>query len=255
MSAELVKVILNGEYEIIIPKHRADRPAWYTKDGWEKPRLAALKAEIKRQVNAGTQPVIYYVGAEEGEMPALCQMWGAQVVMFEPNPLVLPNIKAIWVANKLEEPLGLFVGFASNVTDLCPPRPNLLAVGFTKHWPEAASGPIIGNHGFKELYQEADAFPQIKLDDMLQHVPPPTIITFDCEGSEWQVMKGAEQLLRDWRPAVFASISPEFMFHQFKQYSRDFRDWLISFGYNETLLEYAHELHTRYLPDEGLVIR
>lgn len=244
----MIKALLNGEHEIILPKHRADRPDWYTAKGWEKPRLAALKSEIVRQTRAGTRPVVYYVGAEEGEMPALCQMWGARVVMFEPNPLVLPNIKAIWDANGLEKPLGLFVGFASNVTDLHPPRRNPLAEGFVNGWPEAANGPVIGNHGFKELYQEADAFPQIRLDDMLQYVPPPTVITFDCEGSEWQVMRGAERLIRDLHPAIFASIHPEFMFHQFKQYSRDFRDWLIGFGYDEVILEYVHELHTSYLP-------
>ena len=26
--------------------------------------------------NIGKGDVVYYVGAEEGEMPALCQMWG-----------------------------------------------------------------------------------------------------------------------------------------------------------------------------------
>lgn len=252
MSAEMVKSTLNGEYEIIIPKHRADRPDWYTKEGWEKPRLAALKDAI--QTKFSHDPVIYYVGAEEGEMPALCQMWGGKVVMFEPNPLVLPNVKAIWEANKLEKPLGLFVGFASNVTDLHPDHLNPLAVGFTKEWPEAALGPIIGNHGFKELYQEADAFPQIRLDDVVAEVGAPDIITFDCEGSEWQVMKGAEAILREHHPIIFASISPEFMYHQFGQYSRNFRDWLIGFGYDETILDYQHELHTVYVPNGKPVV-
>jgi hypothetical protein len=77
---------------------------------------------------------------------------------------------------------------------------------------------------------------------------PPTIITFDCEGSDWQVMRGAEQAVREHMPAIFASIHPEYMFHQFGEYSRDFRNWLIAFGYDETILNYEHELHTMYLP-------
>ena len=32
----MVKAKLNGEFEILLPKHRADRPEWYTKRGWEK---------------------------------------------------------------------------------------------------------------------------------------------------------------------------------------------------------------------------
>lgn len=248
IEADMVQAKLNGKYEIILPKHRADRPDWYTDEGWERARLDAMHDEITRQVQAGITPVVYYVGAEEGEMPALCQMWGAQVVMFEPNPLVLPNIRAIWEANELEQPLGFFVGFASNITDLNPPQQNPLAVGFSEGWCEAAYGELIGNHGFKELYQEADAFPQIKLDDVAEMYPKPTIISFDCEGSEWQVMKGAEEILARDKPVIFASISPEFMFHQFNQYSRDFRNWLIDFGYKETYLDYQHELHTVYEP-------
>jgi FkbM family methyltransferase len=252
MIAQMVKARLNGEFDIILPKHRADRPEWYTEAGWERQRLAALRSEIIRQRSGGIEPVVYYVGAEEGEMPALCQMWGAKVVMFEPNPLVLPNVKAIWEANKLEKPHALFVGFASNVTEANPEHLNPLAVGFAKDWPEAANGEIIGNHGFKELYQEADAFPQIRLDDMPDGVLPPTIISFDCEGSEWQVMKGAERIMRELHPTIFASISPEFMFHQWGQYSRDFRNWLIDMGYKETLLDYQHELHCLYEP-KGVV--
>lgn len=253
MSAEMVKCKLNGEFEIILPKHRADRPDWYTDEGWEKPRLKALHKEIKRQVKAGMNPVVYYVGAEEGEMPALCQMWGARVVMFEPNPLVLPNIKAIWDANKLELPYGFFVGFASNETDLDPTNRDPLAVGFVKEWPTAAFGDVIGDHGFKELYQQADAFPQVKMDDVMEmyELDPPTIISFDCEGSEWQVMKGAGSILERFKPVIFASISPEFMFHQWDQYSRDFRNWIMDRGYDEKLLEYLHELHCVYTPREA----
>lgn len=163
IEKKMVRAKLNGKYDIILPEHRAERPEWYTDKGWERERLDALHDEIKRQIKAGIQPVVYYVGAEEGEMCALCQMWGAEVMMFEPNPLVLPNIRAIWEANELDPPLALFVGFASNVTDLEPPMPNPLAVGFAKEWPEAAYGELIGNHGFKELYQEADALSLIHI--------------------------------------------------------------------------------------------
>lgn len=252
--AKMVKAVLNGEFEIILPEHRADRPDWYTEHGWERARLHALWSEIRLQVRLGIQPVVYYVGAEEGEMPALCQMWGAKVVMFEPNPKVWANIKAIWDANKLEAPLAGFVGFASASTELEPPNPDPAAEGVylsskPMQWPRCADGPVIGDHGFKELYQESDAFPQIKIDDMVKKTGiVPTIISFDVEGSEWQVMKGAESTVAMHMPVIFASISPEFMFHQFQQYSRDFRNWLIDFGYDETLLAYDHELHTLYKP-------
>ena len=68
---EMIKAIVNGEFEIMLPKHRADRPEWYQPHGWEKLRLKSMSENI------GKGDVVYYVGAEEGEMPALCQMWGS----------------------------------------------------------------------------------------------------------------------------------------------------------------------------------
>ena len=245
---KMVKAKLNGLFEIILPEHRAARPEWYTEEGWEKARLEKLHEEIKRQKLNKIKPVVYYVGAEEGEMSALCQIWGADVVLFEPNPLVWPNIRAIWEANNLRQPIGHFVGFASNTTDESPPHRNIDIDGVVKDgWPSCAYGEVIGNHGFKELYQEADAFPQIKIDDYAARTGiVPTIITFDCEGSDWEVMKGAEKTLIDHKPTIFGSVHPEFMFHQFNQYSADFRRWIKAFGYNETILDYQHELHVLY---------
>lgn len=239
---EMVKAVLNGEWEIILPKHRADRPDWYTPEGWEKARLSALHEVITSQPD----PVVYYVGAEEGEMPALCQMWGAGVVLFEPNPKAWPNIKAIWEANELSPPLACLPGFASSMSR------DVDGVYFKiGGFPAQADGEIVGDHGFKELYLEADNYPQYRIDDLVDprvSFSIPTVITFDCEGSEWQVLRGAEQTLRQHKPVLFASIHPEFMYHQWGEYSRDLRNWIIDLGYRETLLDYPHELHAMYTP-------
>lgn len=245
--AKMVNATLNGLWKLKLPEHRAKRPEWYTEEGWEKKRLEQLHQEIKRQKALGIKPIVYYVGAEEGEMPALCQLWGAEVVLFEPNPLVWSNIRSIWEANNLTKPLGIYVGFASNSTEEQPEHLDAKAVGQSNDWPSCAFDEVIGNHGFKELYQESDAFPQVKIDDYVArtgHVP--TIITFDCEGSDWQVMRGAESTITEQKPTIFASVHPEFMFHQFGEYSRDFRNWIIDHGYTEEILDYQHELHTKY---------
>lgn len=78
----MIKSLINGEFEIILPEHRAKRPEWYEPQGWEKPRLQSMHKNLKKG------DVIYYVGGEEGEMVALCQIWGAETVVFEPNPKV-----------------------------------------------------------------------------------------------------------------------------------------------------------------------
>lgn len=245
----MIKTILNGEFEIILPKHRADRPEWSMPEGWEKKRLQSMNK------NLGKGDVVYYVGAELGEMPALCQMWGAEVVLFEPNHMAWPVIRAVWEANHLKMPLGCFAGFASNKTQLIPPNPdNVIFWGKGYEiqedgWPRYTEGDINTAHGFSQLYLEADALPQIKIDDAVsQFGKPPTAITFDCEGSDWEVMKGAEKTLKKYKPKIWASIHPEFMFDQFAQYSGDFRKWIRDFGYKEHILDYQHELHIYYEP-------
>lgn len=238
---KMVKAKLNGEFEIIIPEHRAERPEWYTSEGWEKARLKALHDAI---VN-GDAETVYYVGAEEGEMPALCQMWGAQVILFEPNPKVWSNTKAIWKANKLEDPIT-FEGFASNEDKILQE-----GVFIAKGFPPSADLPIEAAHGFKELYQEADNYSQIKIDTVAQNFPIPTIITMDVEGSEFEVLKGAEQTLRVHKPKIFLSLHPEFLFHQWGIYASEVRGWIKALGYSEQLLDYKHEVHLLYEPVEG----
>lgn len=232
---DMVPVKVNGTYDVVLPRHRADRPEWFTPAGWERARLDALVDSIRLG-----HSTVYYVGAEEGDMAAVCALAGASMVLFEPNPKAWPNIRAIWEANGLDVPLT-FPGFASNTSELLDAR-------VAAEWPACATDEIVGDHGFKELYQEAAHYPQVTIDWVTLRHPPPHVITFDVEGSEWQVLRGAEWTLRKYRPILFASIHPEFMFHQWGQYSRDLRDWIIEIGYTETILDYQHELHCMYLP-------
>ncbi len=246
---KMVKTLLNGKYELILPEHRAAREEWHNEKGWEKARLDSMHDNI------GKGDVVYYVGAELGEMAALCQVWGADVVMFEPNHSAWPSIKATWEANSLTPPLANFAGFASNVHQPIPPHPDENLLGGNGYkldadgWPNSASGEIVEAHGFSELFQEADGLPQYRIDDLVKEgLKPPTVITFDVEGSDWEVLRGAEETIKQYHPKIWASIHPEFMFHQYGEYSRDFRNWIMDLGYSEEILDYAHELHTYYKP-------
>jgi FkbM family methyltransferase len=172
--------------------------------------------------------------------------------LFEPNYKSWPSIKQTYEANKLKEPLFNFLGFASNKTQLEPTKPDTalnLKFGNTEDgWPECSKGDIEPAHGFSELVNEADGLPQIKIDDLIDRIKPPTVITFDCEGSDWEVLKGAEETLKKYKPIIYASIHPEFMFAQFGEYSGDFRNWIKDFGYEERYLDYMHECHFVYWP-------
>lgn len=254
MKTEMVKAKLNGRYTMILPKHRADRPEWYSADGWEKARMEKMHEEINSEKMLGKNPLIYYVGVEMGEMTALCQMWGAKVVMFEPNPLAWPSIKAIWDANELEMPLALFAGFASNELKGAKNKEfveKYLHFG-EDGWPVCVHTEIEEAHGFKELDKEADNFPQYTIDHAVGATGYiPTMISLDVEGAEGMVLKGAEGTLRAYHPKIFLSGHPEFLHDNFEgkagfEYLRDLRDWLKEIGYKEEILDYEHELHLFY---------
>lgn len=223
------ETLINGKWKIILPKHRADREEWPT---WEYKRLAHMHETTK------SGDVVFYVGAEEGDMAALLAMWGAKLVLFEPNDKVWPNIKAIWEANHLPMPLESYVGFCSSINS-----PNHVDGRHGQGvWPESADGELIGDHGFKEL-QDPDTIPQIKIDT----IPViPDMISIDVEGSEWEVLRGAEQTLKTHHPRLYVSIHPEFMFRIYGDYQFELRRWIKDLGYKETILDYQHELHLYY---------
>lgn len=225
--AEMVQCTLNGKWDIILPKHRADRPEWYTEEGWEKKRLEHMHDHI----TPGS--VVYYVGAEEGDMCGVLASWGAKLLMFEPNERVMPNIKAIWDANNFAD-ARIFPGFASDITND--------GVRKIMHV-SSITGDVIGDHGFKELRDPSD-IPQVKIDDTGL---VPDFISLDVEGSEWRVLRGAENTLKTYHPKIYLSLHPEFIHEQYGEWGAELRRWLIDLGYKETLIDYPlHEVHLYY---------
>jgi len=231
--AEMIKCKINGKFDIILPKHRADRPEWYTEDGWEKKRLEHMHKKISEQ----DSPVIYYIGTEEGDMAGLCALWGGDMVLFEPNDKVWTNIKAIWEANRLPAPIFL-TAFAANETY---GEVAICSLG-------DITGEVIHDHGFKELCDPGD-IPRVKIDDMVSRAEGkvPDFISLDVEGSEWEVLRGAEQTLKTHRPGIYLSLHPEFIHEQYNEWGAELRAWLIGIGYKETLIDYPfHEVHLYY---------
>ena len=232
---EMRKVIINGEFEITLPEHRAARPDWYQPHGWEKPRLK----HMSKNISSGD--VMYYVGAEEGEFAALCQMWGAEVVVFEPNPKVWSHFPLLWSANNLDLPIVCIPGFASD-------KINSLSRIYYNEWPPEVNDVIKAAHGFKELYLEGETYGQITIDSCVYDhgIKAPTAISLDVEGSEWRVLGGAERVLREHKPKVWLSGHPEFMLQQWNESLYNLRQWIKGLGYTEIILDYQHEVHLYY---------
>lgn len=236
MSVEAVNVRINEKWVLLLPEHRAARQEW---SYWEKERLASMHENIK------SGDVVFDIGAEEGDFPALFTTWGASTVLFEPNPLVWPNIRFIWEANQLPMPRGYFVGFATNHTDEHPyAEEEIINQPERDGWPECAYGEVIGNHGFRNVIERYHDTPQIKIDDYCEKYGIyPDLITMDVEGAEFEVLKGSEKILLERKPLVYVSIHPTFMAHDYPYTDASLHEFMTSLGYTGTHLITDHEEH------------
>lgn len=235
------EVLINGQWKIKLPEPRAKRPEWAIENGgWEKARLDSMFQTTK------PGDVVYYIGTECGDMAGLLSMWGAELILIEPNSRVWPNIKAIWDANNLKDPLYCFEGFVSDKTVFTGK-----SKGHDGVWPNSIKGEVIGDHGFKELCDPGEISQQTLYDiynlEPKIHDKPPAMISIDVEGSEGRVLRSGEKLLKRFKPRIYLSLHPEMMMNLYGEYSAELRKWLTDLGYKETLLDAPlHEYHYLY---------
>lgn len=236
---KMIPTKINGRWTLKLPEHRHDRPQW---PWWEATRLAAMHHFISKMWFTGKIPVVFDIGAEEGDFPALYAQWGAKVVMVEPNPKVWPNIKAIFEANTLK-PLATVQALASNEKVNDPT--------WQEDWPTCAYGEVIGDHGFINLAEAGDT-PQVRVDDITQDIITPDVITIDTEGSELRVLEGAWETLSEHRPIVFVSVHEQFMKDMYPgDTPQALDDYMETLSYHKTYLGSDHEDHIMYHPDRS----
>jgi FkbM family methyltransferase len=221
------RVLINGRWPLNLPDHRADRPEW---PYWEATRLAAMHHAI--------QPgdVVYDIGAEAGDFPALFATWGAQVVMIEPNPKVWPTIRAVWEGNDLA-PLGTFEGMVSDTAN-CSPA-NWICEGYIPT--VAYREPFTEAHGFHHIGEHDD--PTTTLDELVYYFSWPDVVTMDVEGGEGHVIRGAKRTLTEIKPMVFMSIHPQFMADLYGESPDEIHETMKGYGYHGRFLGEDHEMH------------
>jgi len=230
---KIVKTKYNGTYPIMMPDQRAEALSSHGERGWEKERIEHMHKTVKKG------DVVFYIGAEQGDIPTLLSIWGADVVIIEASDLMWGNIKTMYEANKVK-PIEVFRGFASNHTTKPLNRRDRLDFYDTieADWHK--------DPGFYELHTSTGT-DEAKIDDLVADgTPPPDMITMDVEGSEFEVLQGAEQTIVKHKPDIYLSLHPEFLIMYWKKYSREVRNWIIDKGYKETILAYEHEVHLYY---------
>jgi FkbM family methyltransferase len=246
---------INGRYELLLPDHRAAREQWDIRNGgWEVERIEEMLDEIE------PHHVVFDIGTEEGDITALLQKEsGCKMVLFEPNDRVWPCIKYIWEANGLADPLDFYRGFLSDKTTNSSHT--------VRQQPFSIFGDIdvekmIPDHGFKQLYENYPDVPQMTLDDYVELTGIiPDVITMDVEGSEWNIIKGAQKTLKEKKPIIFMSVHPEFLYESYRnegkwkdEYGeRCFVVHMLRFidelGYTHRVIEWDyHECHVQFSP-------
>lgn len=238
MSVPTREVAINGRWPLMLPEHRAARPEW---PFWEKERLGSMYDHL------GPGDVVYDIGSEEGDFPALWASWGCEVVLVEPNPRVWPNVRTIFEANNLAPPRGWFVGFAAPDT-FDPPSETATALASDQPWPTCAYGEVIGDHGFSNLCERPD-IPRVRIDALADLYGPPTAITIDTEGSELAVLQGGAGVLDHHRPLVWVSIHPQFSIDMYGVTANDCLQFMADHGYTAEHLASDHEEHWLFTPD------
>lgn len=272
-----VAVTMNGRWTLNLLQHRAEKAGWDSAHGWEPERLASMAANIRPGM------VVYDVGAEEGDLSALCATWirerrlagrvleqrngagnrvgsrlvepdvvtidgSGGVVLIEAAPNYWPNIRATFAANELPDPLACWHGFATSETS--PVDDATLRAGLMA-WPAEAYTNDPGERpGFRSLRESGSTSPCVTIDKVAELIRPPDVITVDAEGSEIRIMEGAEHVLDIARPLVWLSVHPEFMFHDYGVYESQLHSVLHRHGYEKVHLAYDHEHHWFYFPSE-----
>lgn len=227
----MIPTLVDRRWTVKMPEHRAHRPGWAH---WEEARLAYMHAVIR------PGDVVWEIGAEQGDISVLYALWGADVVLIEPDAGFWPNIKAIFEANGVEERV---TGTLHAYVDA-----RNAGVEWVSPWPDATAGPLTGDRHPVELGDD-DSVAHVTLDAMFAlGFPRPQVVSVDIDGAEFQMLLGAERMLDEVRPIWFISVHPEHMRAQHGDTPDDVICHMEKHGYDGEYLGFDHEQHWLYKP-------
>jgi FkbM family methyltransferase len=164
---------------------------------WSGNHEPVLQQEINRLVHENV--VMYDVGAHIGFYSLPAARLGAQVIAFEPDPESAARLQMHVERNHLTEKVRVVEAAAwSTSTSAITFRRGLPRSQGGVAWgdcqPVVATGPLI-------------QVKTIRLDDFIAAGgPPPQIVKVDVEGAESEVLKGADEAIRKFRPILIVEV-------------------------------------------------
>lgn len=201
---------------------------WNKNPDWEAERIKAMLNFIQPSMR------VMDIGAELGDITALMakklgkkgEMWA-----MEPVELMWPSIKKMFDLNGLKAPTS-YVGFMGAVNKNDPI--------VLKDWPVIAYQEFVdGDVGFQHLDERWD-LPVLRIDDIGLDFD---MITMDTEGSEFEIILGAEETIHRCHPKLFISVHRQFMLDRYNQDASKLVQHLIFLGYEAKMIANDHEEH------------
>jgi len=240
-DVRFVEKEVNGKYKIQMPEYLAEWDAW---PNWERERFESMEKRLK------VGDVLFDLGCENGAISCIYAgfVGGENVCLFEGTPEFWPNIMHTWERNGLQGPkatCNALVGDKISYDESFPPwsKANV--------WPQTAlSDELTGPRCYRYIHNHASDTSQITLDRFCEISGIyPKAITVDIDGAELLAMRGAEFILRNYKPLVWVSLHPDFEYTRFYyETTREFHEFMTSCGYRGTFLGKDHEEHWEFEP-------
>lgn len=231
-------VIINQRWELIVPDHVAD---WDALQSWERVRFADMEDRLRPGMT------LWDVGAEHGELSAVYASFvGAEnMVLIEPTFQMWANIRRIWEANDLKMPAACVHALLDEQTV----KGEIRSIYKNGEWP-AEDLPEQDARAYSYIHDPGTSrgLAHWRIDQLAWSVPRPHALTIDVEGAEVRVVKGANVVLREFRPIVWVSVHPELMRLNYNTEPDHLLSFMRSHGYSAQFLGEDHEQHWVFLP-------
>ncbi len=200
-------------------------------------RESPEKRYIKKLNTSG---VIYDIGAHYGVFTRLFLKHSSHVVAFEPNPRAFKTLNEIRPQKSLLTVLNIALGSKDENKQFLVPN---------KKTGRATLDPMINKSLRKEPHRLI--FVTVKTLDSLKYLlDPPSFMKIDVEGHEYDVLLGARETIKEYKPELFIELHGVGQFDKIRR-AKNVISFLLDRNYSIYHIELEKEIVGKEFVTEG----